>query len=356
MSVDLDAPDSDHVTIRVAGGGAGGTTQFGLAGDASRRRFIVRAADAAADAKTAAAYVADAGTGTNVWTDTNMVVETAQRYYDVVVTYAGQSYSNVEEWAAYVQPRDDAHLYLVSAPVTFGGAGNNLGGELGAQFARGLSGGDGGGDPDVLDMLYRRTAANAWKEYYLVTNLAGEAIWWDYDETAEADLEVTPGMGFLLRRRSGAGRDRTNCVFVGRSHTNAQALYFTTNNAADGWAWTLFGWPFAEPKQHRNLGGAASPTNQLGFSVLGHGGATGLFNKPHEQKGDQIWVWEDNTFEHKFWLADGINTNVNGRWLDPETGQIADFDLKPGRAYWYRHHVATNGSVTGTSFNWTPTQ
>jgi hypothetical protein len=356
MSVDLDAPDSDHITIRVAGGDAGGTTQFGLAGDANGRRFIVRAADNASGTKTTAAYVADAGTGTNVWTDTNMVVETAQRYYDVVVTYAGQSFTNTEEWAAYVQPRDDAHLYLVSVPVNFGGSENTLNGELGAQLARGLSGGDGGGDQNLLDMLYRRTAGNAWKEYYLVTNLAGEAIWWDYDEADEADLAVGPGMGFLLRRRAGVGRDRNTCVFVGRSHTNAQAIYFTTNNAVDGWAWTLFGWPFAEPKQHENLGGAASPTNQLGFSALGHGGTTGLFNKPHEQKGDQIWVWEDNTFEHKFWLADGINTNVNGRWIDPETGQIADFDLKPGQAYWYRHHVATNGSVTGKSFNWTPTE
>ena len=327
-------------------------------GDRIQRSYSILAANTAGGDRTPVATLAEVTSGTNTWVETNAVTLSAQRYYTIRSSVGGTDGTGTVEWAMYAQPRIDAKLYLVSVPVDLG-AGNNLNGTLGDQLARGLHGGNSGGSQALLDMIYIRTTNNVWKEYYLVTNGTGEALWWDYDIGElgdEADLAVTPGMGFLVKRRSGTPRDRTNCVFVGKSHTSAQALHFTTNNASDGWAFTLFGWPFATPKHHQNLGPGTTPANQLGFSAQGYGGTSGLFNKPHEQQGDQIWVWEGNTFEHKFWLADGISADVNGRWIDPETGQIADFSLVPGRAYWYRHHVATNGAATGAIFNWTPTE
>ena len=52
---------------------------------------------------------------------------------------------------------------------------------------------------------------------------------------------------------------------------------------------------------------------------------------------------------------DNIDADHNGRWAKYNFGrQLADFKLEPGKAYFYRHHVATNGAATGVNFNWKP--
>ena len=66
--------------------------------------------------------------------------------------------------------------------------------------------------------------------------------------------------------------------------------------------------------------------------------------------GDQIWVWDGNTVSDFYWLMDGIDWDQNrsGKWWSNRTGTYGDFQLEPGKAYFYRHH----GS--GTNFIWSP--
>jgi hypothetical protein len=74
--------------------------------------------------------------------------------------------------------------------------------------------------------------------------------------------------------------------------------------------------------------------------------------RPHNDFGGQIWVWRENTFKDYYWLMEGVGTDYDGRWWDDRKGRFASFSLNPGEAYFYRHHVSTNGGVTGTNFEW----
>ena len=44
------------------------------------------------------------------------------------------------------------------------------------------------------------------------------------------------------------------------------------------------------------------------------------------------------------------------KWWDSQNRRAAIFDLEPGAAYYYRHHVGTNGVTTGTNFTWEATR
>jgi hypothetical protein len=204
--------------------------------------------------------------------------------------------------------------------------------------------------------VYYRTSNSVWKEYYLVTNAGGAVMWWDYDTGTNADLTVTPTMGFWVWRTNGTPRARTNCVFAGRSHTNAPAILIATNEAVNGWSWTVFGWPYAAPRRQQNNGLWLTASNQLGFELAAYGGQTVDADRAHSNKGDQIWIWDANTYKYVYWLMRGVGTNYDGRWWSDRTGTFGDFGLEAGRAYLYKHHVATNGMApTGTNFWWQPT-
>ena len=84
------------------------------------------------------------------------------------------------------------------------------------------------------------------------------------------------------------------------------------------------------------------------------GSAAMLILGPHADKGDQIWVWEDNTFKYGYWLMSGVSPEHDGRWWSDRDGTFGTFSFKPGRAYLYRHHVGTDGATTGTNFLWKP--
>ena len=84
----------------------------------------------------------------------------------------------------------------------------------------------------------------------------------------------------------------------------------------------------------------------MGFSAVGYGGKTIDYDRPHEDKGDQIWIYENNSYRDGFWLMNGINADHNGRWWSDRTQSFADFQLEAGKAYFYRHHVATTGTTT----------
>jgi len=98
--------------------------------------------------------------------------------------------------------------------------------------------------------------------------------------------------------------------------------------------------------------GASTQANQLGLEPNAYGGLTGdpaeESSRPHSDFGDQIWVWENNTFKDYYWLMTGANA---GRWWNYRTGTYATFTLEPGRAYFFKHNASN-----GTDFDWTPTR
>jgi len=350
VSVDLSGPTSDDLTLAILGGGFRGATPFGEAGDKSERQFTVRTADDAADAKTAAALVSDLDSGTNTWVDTNMVAETTRRYYDISVTYAGQSYSNREEWAAYVQDRPTGERFLVCVPVNMPGGTNenNLNSRLGDQLARGLHADTTTANADK--MRYMDSDGN-WQEYFLLTNAAGGSVYW-YDDGSgtTADVPVTVGMPFWLVRGSGSA-PRANTVFAGRSFLESEAANF--NFVTNRGGWTAFGWPLARERTHSSTN---TSQNQLGFYDRGVGG-TSSTQGDEEEFGDQIWVWDYAsgsgvyTWKEKYWLVDNLGGQWDGRWWDSwHAGGFADITFEPGMAYYYRH--STNSG--GTNFLWAP--
>ena len=351
LNVDIADASSSNIVVQFIGGYHTGPTQYVAVGDSIQRTFRVLGTDDASQTKDYAGGLSGIMAGTNAWTDTNMVIESSQRYYGIGVTYAGSSYSNSEEWAVYVQPRtsETNYKYLVSVPVDLGPS-NNLNSTLGQQLARGLHAGSGAGDSD---QVWHRNATNGWDLFYL-KNVSGNKVWTDM-ANSPADFTVTTGMGLWVVRNAATNPPRNTCVFAGKSFTDAPAIAFSTNNPAkDGWHWNVFGWPFATPKHHVNSG-VSTPTNQLGFSAVGYGGKTIDYDRPHEDKGDQIWIYENNSYRDGFWLMNGINADHNGRWWSDRTQSFADFQLEAGKAYFYRHHEATNGTTTGVDFDWTPT-
>jgi len=310
----------------------------------TNRTFTILAADAVNTTKTAIATVTANSNGTYYWTDTNAVNETGQRFYSISVTHDGSGYTNTEQWAMFVQSREDNTKYLISVPVD-PGTNNNLNSEIGQQLARGLHPGSSTNDSDMLSYL---TASNTWSEFFLVTNQVGVAYWWDPTTGQPADATITAGMGLWVERKNGSGPATPNCVFLGRIFTNMPPITFRTAHGG----WTVFGWPLAGPRRHRNTesnGKYSTPRNQLGFADVGTGGKT-INPKRAGERGDQIWIWKDNTWKKCYWLMDHIGTNWDRRWWDSRAGDFADFALEPGMAYYYRHSTNWNG----TDFEWSP--
>jgi hypothetical protein len=351
LDLDLAPGSSTNMLVTLVGGDCNGNSAYASAGDRIQRAFIVGAANTTGLARAAVGTIADGLTGTNTWTDTNAVTLSSSRYYALSVELAGAGYTNTEEWAMYVQPRTNSNTYLVSVPVNLG-TNNTLGLRLGDQLARGLHGGADCSDTNA-DVLYHRTTNDMWEMFTLVTNEAGQALWYD-QACAPAQLTVTEGMGFWLRRRSATPRYRSDsCVLAGRSFTNSVSLPFSTNGQTGGWTWKIFAWPYATPKTVTSGGVGATSPNQMGFESSAYGGLTGDADRSHADQGDQIWVWQNNTFKYWYWLMrDTMGANYTNRWWSDRAGTFAGFSLEPGKAYFYRHHVATNGATTGTNFLW----
>jgi hypothetical protein len=343
--MELASAGSSNLVVSIRGGGFDGGSPYTNTGDRIQRAFVVqRAVNDVTLPKTIVANVTDSATGTNSWTDMGAVAAEGSRYYRVAVSYAGSGYTNTDEWAAHAQTRRAGEMYLVCVPVDYGGAAaNNLNSTLGRQLAIGLH-----ADTtwDQADRLRRWDSSGNWDEYYLFTHGSGDAYWSDdLGGATTADVAVAAGAAFWVVRGSGSV-SRGNTVFSGRSFAPAGAVdtTFKTNNGG----WTMFGWPLAQPGRHQNLG-ASTPANQLGFSSVGHGG-----KEPQTypgQEGDQIWVWENNTWRRWYWLVGGMGAAYDGRWWDNSTGKFADFSLEIGKAYYY-WHPATGGA---TNFVWRPT-
>ncbi len=344
MSVDLANETSSDITVTCA---IDNPSPYALGGDRSGRRFTIRTAEDAVAAKTAAGSVtqdlASAYSTPEAWTDTNAASLYATRYYDVVVSLADNVATNTQQWGMLSQPRLDEASYAVSVPFDYGDE-NRLDSTLGRHLMRGLHAGSVATNSDQIEFL---GADSQWKVYSLIDN-NGTNEWWDY-LVAKATNAIAPGEGFRIIRRNGS-RSRTNCVIVAPTHTaTVAAVSFPTNNAADGWRWRLFGWPYAEAVA---CTGQVSP---FGFADLGYGGSRSTGND-HTKLGDQIWVWDAEAQGWRYyWLVDdGVGPGPDGKWWDSQSRSLAQFSLDPGAGYYYRHHVTTNGPPTGTNFSWQP--
>jgi hypothetical protein len=288
--------------------------------------------------------------GVTFWTDTGAADAVTTRFYRLKAARLDAAHTNADAWAMFAQPREPNGRYLFTVPVDLG-TNNTLNGELGRLLTRGLHA---SGATNDTDMLYCRLEDNTWKEFYLQTNASGRAVWWDYDVNRESDFAVEPGRALWLLRGSTPVESAPSTLFLGRCFRSVPAVQITTNNAVDGWAWTMIGWNLPGIKQHRNLGAGATPKNQLGFAQGGYGGQTFSSRKPHNQQGDQIWVWDGKTYSDVYWLMGGLGEAYDGRWWNERTRTYAEIKFEPGKAYIYRHHVGIDGAITGTNFWWQP--
>ncbi len=346
VTMDLANETGNNVDITFEGGGF--IEPGGYAGVAASqtRAFHVRSSDTYGGAKSSQGYRNGSLSATNVYTDTNAVIETGTRFYEISVTYEGKSYTNTREWAMHVQPRQQDKRYLVTVPVDYVYGSNALDSTLGLQISRGLKAGNQHNEPGADQIQF--DDGLSFKTYTLVTNGSGEAEWWD--GSGQSSRVVTPGEGFWVLRSNNAA-PRTNMVFVGVTRTNnISAISITTNNMSVGWDAQIFGWPYSVSKS--TSGATANP---FGFVSAGaYGGSRSDTQGTHSQRGDQIWYWDDGWYY--IWLVnDGAGPGPDNMWWDSVTKTYGELSLEPCRAYYYRHHVATNGPATGTNFNWQAT-
>lgn len=343
VSCDLQSEESDNVVFTWVGGGHNGGSDYHQAADRVRRSFrIYGASNVNGSNRTQLAEVSGSGSGTNSWTDVNAAAVHTRRYYDLAVSLGGESYTNAETWAMYVERRAAGKRYLICPPVDSSGDGsNNLNSAAGRQLARGLYAAP-AEQWQQGDVLQREKEDGSWRKYYLYTNSEGQIFWWDEAEAENADTEVHPGMAFwILRGTNAAIRD--NAVYAGKTYTEDTVTNFVFSTNYGGWA--MFGWPLPKERTHSS---SDPQSNQLGFYSVGTGGKT---SNPlrDDETGDQIWVWESDSWR-RYWLVDNVGPQWDGRWWDDRSGDFADFSLQPGQAYYYRN--STN--YGGTNFSWRP--
>jgi autotransporter-associated beta strand protein len=350
MSFDLVNDTSSNAFMYASGASSALSSLY--AGDVHGRVYNITAANnEGTNVKAVVASLPDSLLGSNSWTDVNATGLYTSRFYCVSAVYGAQVYTNTEEWAMHVQGRTPAafnNRYLICVPVNYGSAGsNNLNSVLGQQLARGLYGNS---STSLADRITIRTEGT-WREFFLATNTDSTVYWWDPSTLTTGNLAVTPGMPIWVYKNDTAAL-RTNTVFLGRSWTTNLVTDFTFN-VND---WTIFGWPLAKSLRHQNteaFGRYSTPSNQLGFENSGIGG-TSIDQRYPAKNGDQIWVWQDNTWKKQYWLMNNYlasGTNWNGKWWDSLTGTFADFSMRPGQAFYYRHYTNQYG---GTNFVWKP--
>ena len=133
----------------------------------------------------------------------------------------------------------------------------------------------------------------AWSEAFVMKEMASRP----------SNHRATEALGDWLVRQGVQGRTRTNAVMVGKTYvSNVTPLTFTTNSASAGWKWKAFGWPYAESI------GTTGQSDPFGFISDGaYGGITGLHRGDHADKGDQIWVWNNDLQRYRYYyLLDGV--------------------------------------------------
>ena len=342
VSIDLTTNSGSNLALTWEGGWTGGATQFMAVGDAPTRTFRILSRDDPNGAMDIAAEIGGILQATNVWVHTDGAAGNVQRFYELEVSMAGRVQTNARTWAVFADGRADDSRYLASVPVDFG-TENRLNARLGAHLARGLHAGTNSNDTTADEIEILDSTTGNYETYKLFDNI-GTPTWYYKDKAATN--AIAPGEGFWVIRHSGS-RVRTNMVMIAPCRTNSVTISFTTNNASQGWNWQVVGWPHDKPLPSD---GDAAP---FGFEDQAYGGKTAMTSRSHEDKGDQIWVWNEDLQRWRYyWLVSRTGTEHDGKWWDSQNRQAAFFDMEPGRAYLYRHHVGTNGVTTGTNFTW----
>ncbi|MCX7590856.1 MAG: hypothetical protein N2255_04425, partial [Kiritimatiellae bacterium] len=346
ISLDVAPDTSRDMVLSWTCGTCNVFTCYASAGDSILRTYgIVAASHNVLNPYTPVATLAAGSKDILSWRDENVVPIYKRRYYRLTVSLGGATWTNSEEWAFYTQERKSGQRYLICVPVKYGRPEeSNLSSSLGQQLARGLYAGRSSSDGDRIQFI---DGEGRWQEYVLVTNtLSGGVYWYDEITGKVADVPIWPGMALWVVRGTNRA-PQSLAVFAGRSWSCEDLIpyAFTTNHGG----WTMFGWPLAREGRHRS----DDPTpNQLGFYAVGRGGKTSDPRRPQEL-GDQIWVWEENTWKRFYWLMDGIGPGFDGRWWDDfklTSPRFADITLEPGRAYYY-FHPPNRGA---TNFTWKP--
>jgi len=289
----------------------------------SNRNYRVLASDYFASNKTVAGSAAADWWQTNVvWTHTNAVIyaPAMHRFYVVSAERGGLAYTNIEEWAMYLQPKYSGLWSMCGTPVDFEtGNGNNLTNVLGTQLMRGFKATTSANttNGDQLYVLSGTNAVSNEASYVRHWLTADSSLWYAVGST-QAYTRIVPMQGFWVRRNETFS---TNTVITGRTRTNA---YYTIGISN---AWNFLAWPYATER-------AESTGPDLGWGFMKCGGIGNNIGT----NADNIYVVQSNSWKILHLLP-------SGRWWDSMRGSDVDFTMKAGQGFYYYHR--------GSGFTWT---
>ena len=293
----------------------------------SNRNYQVLAAESATNSKVMRAVGSTMSTQKSVdWMDSGAVnsCSTLHRFYQVAAEMGGITYTNNEEWAMYVQPRVAGRWQMAGIPVDFESSSENtLTNTFGRQLMRGfmpVSGLDTNGD-----QLYVLADTNKNFTRHWVTN----SEWWALGPNGPEATNTAIGSmtGFWVQRK---GTFNTNAVFAGRVRTNLTYTVAVSNG------WNLLFWPFKIDRTESNGLGSLD----VGWGFLKCGGV----GNGDSVLADTTMLVEGNSWR-RYYLLNGFNIAVNGRWWDYTRGGYADLTMSAGQGFYYFHK--------GSGFTWT---
>jgi len=232
-----------------------------------------------------------------------------RRFYTLVVTNSNGTYTNTEEWAMYVQPRQSNRWVMTGMPIDFETTNEyTLASTLGAELTRGLQ----HGTDTNGDLVYMLGSTNFVK-YWSPSN----TVWWTlFGNTSNT---IQPWTGFWVQRKASPN---TNAVYIGRARTNQTYLVPISTN------WNFLAWPCRTDRKE-------SDSNEFGWGFLQSGG----IGNTVATNADTILLVQGNSWKRYYLLP-------NGRWWDYLKGGYADFTMQTGQGFYYFRRGTTG-------FTWT---
>lgn len=285
--------------------------------------------------------------GVYEFVDAGALKDTGHRFYSIGVTLPHVPNGLSDQWGLYVQSRESGQRYLVSMPLD-AGADPTLQGPMGQQLMYGLGSGTLTHEADELRFM---TSPGVWESAFLFKDVDGNMQWRAADMKTPSTLSVRPGHAFWIERRAAPPHVTRRGILAGPVLTDAMIRPVHFRLAGDGI--TPFGITRLKPLVHRNTETdqkGSTPPNQLGFYTKGSAGATADLRRADE-RGDQIWVWQDNEWAGRYWLMGHLGEQWDGKWWDPRNNDFAHFMLEPGVGYYYVHITNRWG---GADFEWQP--
>jgi hypothetical protein len=243
-------------------------------------------------AVSAAQEAADAALGTN----------RSLRFYQVEI--AGDPPTRREVWGVARRRATGGAYTMLSVPLRMD---RRFDGRLGAALAAALAGDDGGPGDNRGDELAIRPPGGAWRVLYL----DAARVWREADGSPSV-YTLPDGAGFFLSRAGAGDAWITFTGAVGHDGTR-------TNRIAEGWNIVGLSEGIARGLQETFAGGSA-------------GGPAGGAS---EEAGDLVAVQQSNGTWRRYLFVQGWGAPFDGKWVDLDSGQIANPVLGPGQAYYY---------------------